>query len=182
MSKDNLPEKAVKKATTALETLAEETGLLFSPNRAHRAIRARFWAVVGSTIGHKSPFEMTAMEIARLVKDNRILNWLSIPVFKDWFMNSTEHIERLEYLFDIALSAAEDILLSDDPKAVTAKVQMIRVVAELARKMPSKQPEQFADERISKMSKEELEKFLEDQGVRVRHETILSVTAEKDED
>lgn len=181
-----IPEKAVKKTSTALETLAEDTVLLFTPNRAQRAIRARFWSVIGASIGHKDPFSMTAMEIARLVKDNRILNWIGQPGFKDWFMNNTEHIERLEYLFDLALTAAEDVLLSTDPKTMTAKVQMVRVVAELARKMPSRNQEQFADERIAKMSKEELEQFLAEQGVNVRHETVLSVPAKsadsKDED
>lgn len=180
MSITTPPEKAIKKPSRStpdspLAQLAEE--LLFTPNRAQRAIKARFWTLLAGSFSSRNPHEMTQMEIARTVRDNRVLNWFLIPGFQDWFMNSTEHIERLEYLFDLALSAAEDILLSDDPKTASAKVNMIRVVAELAKKMPQRGVEQFQDEKISKMSKAELEAFLDSQGVKVRHETVLSVPA-----
>jgi hypothetical protein len=128
---------------------------------------------------------MTHMEIAKTVRDNRILAWFSIPGFKDFFFNNTEHIERLEYLFDLALQAAEDVLLCEDPKAMSARVNMVRVIAELAKKMPSKGQEQFQDERIAKMSKAELEDFLAQQGVKVQSATpapVLDVPAEREEE
>lgn len=176
---DDMPQKAVKKATNALAELAEDSGALFTPNRGQRAIKARFWTILSNSMTSKNPLEMSTVEVMRTVRDNRLGAWINIPGFKDWFFNSTEHIERLEYLFDLALIAAEEILLSDDPKSANAKVQMIRVIAELAKKMPQKGGDNFQDEKISRMSKHELEEFLKSQGVSVRQETVLNVTAEK---
>lgn len=169
MSTGNVPpERAVKRTSSAITELAEATGALFTPTRAQRALKARFWTLLAGSITARSPHEMTHMEIAKVVRDTRILPWFAIPGFKDWFMNSTEHIERLEYLFDLALQAAEDILLSEDPRAASAKVNMVRVIAELAKKMPSKAQEQFQDEKIAKMSKSELEAYLASQGVQLQ--------------
>lgn len=181
MSNDNLPAKAVKKSTSALVELAEDTGILFTPNKAQRAVRARFWTLMSNNMT-VNPLQMTNMEIMKTVRDNRVNTWMQIPGFRDWFFNSTEHIERLEYLFDLALTSAEEILLSDDPKTSNAKVQMIRTIAELARKIPSKHTEQFQDEKIGKMSKAELEAFLQEQGVTVRNETVISVRQEDEDD
>jgi hypothetical protein len=178
---DNLPAKAVKKSTSALVELAEDTGALFTPSKIQRAIRARFWTLMSNSMT-TNPLHMTTMEIMKTVRDNRFGTWVLLPGFKDWFFNNTEHIERLEYLFDLALTSAEEILLSDDPKSVNAKVQMIRTIAELARKIPSKNVDQYQDEKIGKMSKAELESFLQEQGVSVRHETVLSATAKRVED
>jgi hypothetical protein len=182
------PEKAVKRVSTApadgdVTELAEAAGIGFVPNRAQRALKARFWTLLANSFNPRNPHEMTNMEIAKTVRDNRVLAWFGTPGFKDWFMNSTEHIERLEYLFDLALQAAEDVLLCDDPKAMSARVNMVRVIAELAKKMPSRGQEQFQDEKISKMSKAELEDFLAQQGVKVQSATppkVLDVRAERE--
>ena len=163
-------------------SLAEETGALFQPNKQQRAIKARFWTIVSNSITAKNPRSMTTMEIAQTVRDNRVLNWWSVAGFKDWFLNNTEHIERLEYLFDLALTAAEEIFLSDDPKTANAKVNMAKVVAELAKKMPSRGGDKFHDEKIAKMNKEELEAFLAANGVNVQEKDIVQVEAKREEE
>lgn len=162
--------------------LAEETGALFKASKSQRAIKARFWTIISGSITGKNPHKMTTMEIAQTVRDNRLMNWWAIPGFKDWFLNSTEHIERLEYLFSLALDAAEDVLLTDDPKAATAKVNMVKIIAELAKKMPSKEVNSFKDDKIAKMSKEEIEAYLAEQGVSIRNETVVPIEAAKEEE
>ena len=179
MSKDT-PTKAVKKAS-GLVDLAEETGALFQPTKAQRALKARFWTILSNSMTSKNPHQMSQMEISRTVRDSRILNWWGLAGFQDWFMNNTEHIERLEYLFDLALTAAEDVLLSDDPKTSNAKVNMVKIIAELAKKMPSKGAEKFQDEAINKMSPEELRSYLSQHGVKVEDTTkVLEVTPTRD--
>lgn len=173
------PPKAVKVASSITE-LVEESGALFSPTKAQRALKARFWTIISNSMTSKNPHAMTQMEIARTVRDNRIMNWWGVTGFKDWFMNNTEHIERLEYLFDLALTAAEEVLLSDDPKTSNAKVNMVKIIAELARKMPSKGGDKFQDEAIGKMSAEELRAYLEQHGVKPEPTgKVLDVTATK---
>lgn len=176
------PPKAVKKASN-LPQLAEESGALFSPTKSQRALKARFWTIISGSISGINPHKMTTMEIAKTVRDNRVMNWWPTPGFKDWFMNNTEHVERLEYLFDLALTAAEEVLLNPDPKASNAKVNMVKIISELAKKMPTKGSEKFQDEQISKMSKEQLESYLAQHGVSVTSSKVLEVEAEDtDED
>lgn len=164
MSNPKTP-KAVKKVNNALGALVEETGALFQPSKAQRALKARFWTLVSNSLSIKNPRTMTTMEIAQTVRDNRIMNWWNVAGFQDWFLNNTEHIEKLEYLFDLALTAAEDVLLSDDPKSASAKVNMVKVIAELARKMPTRgESKDFADDKVARMSKEELQEYLKAHG------------------
>lgn len=185
MSKD-LPVKAEKKASSLVD-LAEETGALFQPTKAQRALKARFWTIVSNSLMSTSPHQMSQMEISKTVRDSRIMNWWNLPGFQDWFLNNTEHIERLEYLFDLALTTAEEVLLSDDPKSANAKVNMVKIIAELARKMPSKGGDKFQDEAIGKMSPEELRSYLSQHGVSIETPTkVLEAQAvrkgEDDED
>ena len=93
-------------------------------------------------------------------------------------MNRHTAQQKLEYLFDLSMDAAEQVLLSDDPKTATAKVQLFRVIAELGRKMPSKSEEKFADEDINRMSPEELRSFLEKNGISVKQETTLTLPSD----
>lgn len=183
----SLPPKTVKKSshTNSLEQLAEEQGLLFTPSKAQRAIKARFWTIVSHSFSGQNPHQMTPMQIAQTVRDNRVMNWWPVSGFKDWFLNNTEHIERLEYLFDLSLTAAEEVLLSTDPKMANAKVNMVKIISELAKKMPSKGGDQFQDEQIARMSKEQLESYLLQHGVKLNTPVpaALEVTAEvSDED
>ena len=83
--------------------------------------------------------------------------------------------ERLDYLLHLALASAEDVLLNTDPKAQSARVQMVKIVAEMAGKLKggtAASPNQNANDKkkkaIEAMGKEELVQFLQDQGLSVQ--------------
>lgn len=160
--------KAVKKVNhRAVEALAEEVGLNFKPTGDQRKIKARFWAHVEASPFGPDVSKLGPEEIARKTKCSALSNWWKKPGFKDWFMNNNEHRERLEYLFDIALSAAEDVLLNTDPKAQSARVNMIKTISELASKMPNKQHTVVLDRDIAKMDEQQLREYIARHGTGV---------------
>lgn len=140
--------------------LAEAVGAMFSPTADQRKVKARFWTLMQSAPFGTRPDKMGPEEIVRKTRTPALSNWWKTPGFKEWFLNNTEHQERLEYLFDLALSAAEDILRNDDPKAQSARVNMVKTVAELARKMPSKQQTVVLDREVANMSEDQLREFI----------------------
>jgi hypothetical protein len=110
---------------------------------------------------------ITSTQAIQITGENRLSKWWSIPGFKAWFINKEEYRYRLEYLFDLALDTAEEILVDRDANT-NAKVQMIKVLAELSNKMPQKwKHERFLDAEIQKMDKAQLESFLSKQGVKL---------------
>jgi len=127
MSDDNKPGK--KLSSPDIKILAESRqDLVFLPSPAHRRAKSKFWARysgLGATPGKA--------EVAALTGESGINRWWGLAGFKEWFLNQDETRERLEYLYQVALDAAEQILL--DPEAnPSARVNMVKVVAQLAGK------------------------------------------------
>jgi uncharacterized protein with HEPN domain len=103
--------------------------------------------------------------------------WWGEAGFKEWFLNREEGREKLEYLFMRALDAAEDIL--NDPNAqASARVNMIKVIGELANKFPSKYQEKFSDEDINRMDEKQLRNYLEKRGVTIKEEKVIDILPE----
>lgn len=159
--------KAIKKVNhQAVASLAEEVGIVsFAPSADQRKMKARFWAQVENSPFGPNVANLGPEEIARKTKCSALVNWWKRPGFKDWFLNNNEHRERLEYLFDLALNAAEDILLNTDPKAQAARVNMVKTISELASKMPNKQQTVVLDRDIAKMDESQLREYLSRHGV-----------------
>lgn len=159
--------KAVKKVNhQAVSALAEEVGLVsFTPSADQRKMKARFWAKREASPFGTDISKLGPEEIARQTRCSALVNWWKKPGFKDWFLNNNEHRERLEYLFDLALNAAEDILLNTDPKAQAARVNMVKTISELASKMPNKQQTVVLDRDIAKMDEHQLREYLSKHGV-----------------
>lgn len=150
--------KDVKKAIEQLE---------FQPNDQQRRLKARFWSVY-SADPYIEPKLLALEHVVELTQDHRAERWWAVPGFKGWFLNDKEHEERVSYLYYLALDSLEEILLSDDPKMSSARVNAIRLVAELGSKMPSKtNGKEFSDKQINDMSKQQLEEFISTQSKRL---------------
>lgn len=83
---------------------------------------------------------ITPAIVKQLTGSSKVDGWWKEAGFKEWFTNTDEQRQRLEQLFETALDAAQDILINTDPKAQSARVQMVKIIAELAHKMPSRNP------------------------------------------
>jgi hypothetical protein len=156
----------------ALPALAEE--LVYRATPAERRLKARFWAALADN-PLVDPKSVTLEQARSLTSSERLAKLWPLPGFRDWFLNSDEHRARLEYLFDLALDAAEQVLTNEDPKAQSARVNMVKVIGDLAGKFPrnSKSPEGGLAGAIGQMDRAQLEAYLTKQGV------TLQLTASK---
>jgi hypothetical protein len=164
------------KLKEALQIIDKEKGLTFKPTKGQRMLKTKFWNIVNTSFAlEKTPSQMSNEEIGHIVESTSFVKYCQEPGFKDWFMNTNNMQQKLEYLFDLALDSVEEVLLSTDVKLGTAKVQILRVLAELGRKMPSKTEDKFADDDINRMSASELKKFLEKNGIEIKQETVVQL-------
>lgn len=128
-----------KAAKASSETISDqmEAEPFFEPTLGQRRAKANFWTAwqEDPTV---DPELMTADTAARLAGNRTVRRWWSEPGFKAWFMNKEEQRQRMEYLFELSMDAAESILTNEDPKAQGARVQLIKHMSELADKMPNK--------------------------------------------
>ena len=162
----------------SLSDLADK--VIFTPTKRQRQVKAKFWSRFQPG-PFANPDTLSMADVMAITRASSLKEWWSKDGFKEWFMNREEAREKLEYLFMKALDTAEDIM--DDPAAqASAKVNAIKVVAELANKFPSKQVEKFADDEINKMDEKQLRVYLEKKGLVIREEKVIeaSVTS-KDE-
>lgn len=165
-----------KKDSKALAGLAEQ--VIFTPTPRQAKVKAQFWSRFQPG-PFASPSSLTLPAIQEVVNVPSMKEWWHLDGFQAWFLNREEAREKLEYLFMKALETAEDIL--DNPEAqASAKVNMIKVIGELANKFPSRWQEKFADEDINRMSEAQLKAYLEKQGVIIQEERVLEIDSEKE--
>lgn len=129
-------------------------------------MKARFWQRAADDPmldAQNAPLDT----IRKLTGSEAVGKWFQIPGFREWFLNKDEHREKLEYLFGLALDAAEQILVNQDPKAQSARVNVIKVLSELAGKFPTKNaaPKDSLSSAINQMDKIQLEAYLQKNGV-----------------
>jgi hypothetical protein len=165
----------------ATQEILQEVGTahVWTPSVNDKKVKARFWTRYRDNPTYDTN-SITVSEVQQVIgQDAGIARKWSLPEYREWFLNQGEHRERLEYLFDLALNAAEDILLNTDPKAQSARVNMVKAIADLAGKSARDQG-QYKDQAIGKMDKEQLAAYLERHGVTVRKETVIEMKKDTD--
>jgi hypothetical protein len=134
----------------------------FTPTQDHRRAKSNLWTSI-SEQGISLPPNPELQLVAQYAGDRRIQQWWDIPGFQDWFLNRQEFRQRVDALSQLALDEMERILISTDPKTATAKVAVIRMALEASGKLAEankKAEVETADEKIAKMTKQELEEFI----------------------
>jgi len=163
-------------AEVSVTQLSSQDFAPFQPTEAQARIRARFWARMADS-PLLDPKSITLSQAQQMTQSAALATWWKKPGFQDWFLSSTIVDERLDYLLHLALASAEDVLLNTDPKAQSARVQMVKIVAEMAGKLKGSGAgagagsANAADKKkkaIEAMGKEELVQFLQDQGLSVQ--------------
>jgi hypothetical protein len=142
---------------------------LFSPDAVHRRIRAQFWASYSNSdefIAGGASSTTSTISLATALRygaDRRISDWWSLPGFVDWFTNSEDFAQRVEFLAQLALDDLEEILI--DPEARKGdKLAAAKMILEVGGKFPGRKANdegsKFSDEKIAQMSKGELLDFI----------------------
>lgn len=153
---------------SGLASLAED--IIFRPTlEAQRLTKARFWTMVSDN-PMLDPDSMGIDQLRGMLGSESIHKWWQLPGFKAWFLNKDYNRYRLESLFEQTLDAAEEILQNRDPKAQSARVNVIKILAELAGKFPSRQPTGKQEggglaAAIGSMDRIQLEAYLQKSGV-----------------
>lgn len=151
--------KGVTRTQTSPKTLealeAAKQDLVFIPSPPQRKAKARFWAN-WEQFGNAGPDKQTVLQITR---EPAVSRWWGLPGFQDWFKNEDDSRERLNYLWQIALDTAEEILLNPDTHP-SARVNMVKIIGQLAGKEPTKGEPQYLDTEIQKMDSQRLLEYV----------------------
>jgi hypothetical protein len=138
----------------------------FTPTEAHRMAKSRFWSFFSS--GDSLPPPTVTIDLAaKHAGDRRILDWWNLDGFSSWFSNKDDFRQRVEFLADLALDQLY-VLLKSPETAAPAKVAAIRMIMDVGQKIASKAPkEESPDDKISRMTKPELEAYIKDRVTRL---------------
>lgn len=141
-----------------LEILVND--LTYMPSHEQRKLKSAFWIRFNENPVCE-PQDITVAMIGRLVTDGRVPKWWAQPGFKEWFRNQEEFRERVESMAHLALDTLMSILITEDPKMSSARVNAAKLLLEIARKIPSKtQVEKTSDDRIGEMDKKQLDAYI----------------------
>lgn len=149
-----------------LSSVAPE--VIFQPTEAQRRLKASLLAKLNDNPLYELA-TLTLTQVQELTGSSTVQKWWSVPGFTDWLLDTDENRAKLEYLFSLALDAAEQILMNTDPKAQGSRVSMIKVLAELAGKIPGKAPAAAAKtneiQAVQSMDRAQLIEFLSARGL-----------------
>lgn len=150
-----------------LSSVAAE--VIFHPTEPQRKLKAHLLAKLADNPLYDLA-SLTLAQVQEITSNSSVQKWWSVPGFSDWLLDKDENRAKLEYLFAMALEAAEQVLMNTDPKAQGPRVAMIKVLAELAGKMPGKQAREAAEREkdiksVQSMDRTQLLEFLNARGL-----------------
>lgn len=151
--------------------------LIYVPTSAERKLKAKFWAKAAENpLVQISGNHVTLALVKQYSGGGSSLetSWKKAG-FQSWFMNPDEGRAKLEYLFDLGLDSMEELLLSPDPKTSSAKVNALKLIAELTGRYIKGRQGQTGGlgEAIASADKASLEALFESAGLKI------AVTASK---
>ena len=101
----------------------------FRPTEAQRRAKAALMAALSDPTC--AVFDVKAIssgQAAALCNNESVLTWWKQPGFKPWLLNKDETRQKIKYLTDKALEAAVQILDDPDPRASSAKVNILKTL------------------------------------------------------
>lgn len=144
---------------TKIEVMVND--LTYMPSHEQRKLKSAFWMR-----WNDNPLadarDITLAQVDRVVPDSRTARWWSQPGFREWFLNHEEFRERVESMTHLALDTLMTILVTDDPKMSSARVNAAKLLLEIGKKLPSRTagPDKFVDAKIGEMSKQQLDAYI----------------------
>lgn len=148
---------------------------VFKPDEDQRRAKSNFWSFFASG-DILPPADISKSVALRYGGDRRVSSWWDLEGFQDWFSNKDEFRQRIEFLADLALDELQ-LLIRDRQTNGSAKVAAIKLIMEAGKKVSNKgESEKYLDDLVTKMNKQELEKF-----IRTRTAKLISPTSDDDE-
>jgi len=142
--------------------------VLFSPSTEQQKVKAAFYADFNDApICDTS--DITASIAIQVTGDHRLRGWWSLPGFQEWFRNSNEFRQRIEFLAQRSLDELEEIM-SNQKLSPNARLKAIELALKYADKMPKGGTDRFLDEDVGKMSVKQLRQYIERQAPKLLEE------------
>jgi hypothetical protein len=107
--------------------------LVYVPTTQERKLKAKFWSKAAENpLINLNGSSVSLTSIKQMTGSGSSLDaaWKK-PGFQSWFLNADDGRAKLEYLFDLGLDALEELLMNPDPKTSSAKVNALKLLAEL---------------------------------------------------
>jgi hypothetical protein len=176
---------------TPSELKEEAAELIYVPTTQERKLKARFWArAAENPLVSLKGSNVSLVSIKQMTGSGAQLDaaWKK-PGFQNWFLNADDGRAKMEYLFDLGLDALEELLMNPDPKTSSAKVNAVKLLAELSgRYIKGKQGNVAGiGEAIANADKASLEALFESAGLKIavsaskgQPDEAINVTPEKD--
>lgn len=146
---------------TQLAQASKDLSLFDKPTSDQRQVKERFWApFMRGDI--QVPQKVDLATALRYGSDRRISQWWDIPGFQDWFLNSEEFKDRVEFIAHLALDGIEEVL-RDRTATASSRVAAAKLALEVANKLPKGAGSEgkYLDEKINEMDSKELEKYIQ---------------------
>ena len=94
-----------------IPTVVEETALdIFRPSKLMKQLKAEFYS---QSRGRDLPAILDIEDVLKVIPDRRVRNWWENPSFCSWFMNGSEHVQKVDYLLARQLDNLEEIIEGD---------------------------------------------------------------------
>ena len=156
---------------TASDLREEADQLIYVPTPQERKLKAKFWARASENpLVSLNGSSVTLTAVKQMAGGGSQLDasWKK-PGFQAWFTNPDDGRAKLEYLFDLGLDAMEELLMNPDSKTASAKVNALKLLAELTgRYVKGKQGHIGGlGEAIAHADKASLEALFESAGLKV---------------
>jgi len=111
---------------------AATSELVFIPTPSQRQVKARLITkLVDNPLLDAA--SLTLSEAEQITNSAQLKDWWGRPGFKEWFLDQNEYRQRLEYLFSLALDAAEEIL--PNTLLVTTLIQILGELIDVQTKL-----------------------------------------------
>jgi hypothetical protein len=147
-----------------MQDLTVEDSRDFEPSRTQSSAKARFWSRLREQNGLVELSTLTKAEVVQLSGSRHVEGWLRDPKFALWFFDKDSLTHRLQALKETAVDVLEEVLLSEYQQGVLTakdKLKAADLLLQVTGSFPSRTKEVvFADERISKMTEDEVDKEL----------------------
>lgn len=144
------------KLNETVSTVFEEVA--FIPSRSHKEVKAKLLARL-----EDNPItdidSITCSAVVSITKDSRINHWWTIPGFKEWFKDKDEFRVGLSVAANNALAVLEEVA-QNDLAPPSSRVAAAKILLEQHAKLAPKTSEEFADERLAKLSEGKLDAII----------------------
>jgi hypothetical protein len=143
------------------EAIEQALDSVYVPSVEQRRVKAAFLAAITDDPSVDPTEFVTLARAVQVTGQRKLEHWWKQEGFVAWFNNRDEFRQRLEYLNQLALDKAEEILHDDNPKTASARVSLIKTLMEAGGKMAAKQKEvKLLDDVVQRMNRQQLESFL----------------------